>query len=175
MDEDIVACVEAQQARLVAVVALVTESRALAEEAVQEAFVLAWERSRRGESFTHMTGWVATVALNLARSDRRRRGAERRAHDRIGARAEAPREPDREIGLVVRSSLASLPSRQRDAVVLFYLLDLDVVTVAELLGISEGTVKTALSRGRRKLAVLLDGRGDGRTEDRRDPGKVEPR
>jgi DNA-directed RNA polymerase specialized sigma24 family protein len=56
-------------------------------------------------------------------------------------------------------------------VVLFYLLDLDVATVAGLLGISEGTVKTALSRARQKLAVLLD----GRTEDRRDPGKVEPR
>jgi RNA polymerase sigma-70 factor (ECF subfamily) len=52
-----------------------------------------------------------------------------------------------------------LAARQRDAVVLFYLLDLDVATVSNLLGVSDGTIKSALSRARRTLAdVLADAR-----------------
>ena len=47
------------------------------------------------------------------------------------------------------------PHVERDAVVLYYLLDVDVVTATRLLRVSEGTVKTALARPRVKLAEVL--------------------
>lgn len=56
---------------------------------------------------------------------------------------------------VVRAAVDGLPRRQRDVVCLYYFLDLDVAKVADLLGVSNGTVKTAVSRARARLAVEL--------------------
>ena len=156
VDGELQRCVRAEYARLVAVVAVVTGSHELAEEAVQEAFARAWERTQRGEMFEHLEGWVVTVALNYARSGRRRRQSERRAVQRLAARSTtaAPLDPP-DVSLVVRSALDGLPGRQRDAVVLYYLLDVDVATTARLLGVSTGTIKSALSRARARLSELL--------------------
>lgn len=60
-----------------------------------------------------------------------------------------------DVRVVVRAAIEGLARRQRDAVVLYYLLDLDVATAARLLTVSEGTVKTALSRARAHLAAVL--------------------
>jgi DNA-directed RNA polymerase specialized sigma24 family protein len=60
--------------RLVAAVALTSGSRPAAEDAVQEALIRAWERSDKGEEIASLEGWVATVALNLARSGLRGSG-----------------------------------------------------------------------------------------------------
>jgi RNA polymerase sigma-70 factor (ECF subfamily) len=152
-DEEIAACVRAQYTRLVGVVSMVTGSSHLAEESVQEAFARAWERARKGYEFEHLAGWVATVALNQARSGRRRAAAEKAARARLTPVGVSAADP--EVALVVRDALAGLPGRQRDAVVLYYLVDLDVATTAQLLKVSEGTVKSALSRAREKLAPLL--------------------
>ena len=154
-EAEIEACVRADHARLVRVVAAVTSSVPLAEEAVQEAFARAWERSRRGEHFTSLPGWVTTVALNLARSGHRRRGAEERARQKIVAGRPGREPADVAAAVAVREAVDGLPARQRDAVVLYYLVDLDVATVASLLGVAEGTVKAALSRAREKLAARL--------------------
>lgn len=152
-DEEIAASVRAQYTRLVGVVSMVTGSSHLAEEAVQEAFARAWERARKGYEFEHLAGWVATVALNQARSGRRRAASERAARARLAPAVDTSSDPD--VALVVRAALEGLPGRQRDAVVLYYLVDLDVATTARVLHVSDGTVKTALSRAREKLAPLL--------------------
>ena len=74
--------VETGYPRLVAAVTLVCDSRAAAEDAVQEALARAWER---GEQIDSLPAWVTTVSLNLARSGVRRVIAERRARRRLDA------------------------------------------------------------------------------------------
>lgn len=133
-----------------------TGSPELAEEAVQEAFARAWARLQRGQRFDHLAGWVATVALNHARSGRRRKASERRAVERLAANQSAESDRGIELALVVQSAVDGLARRQRDVVVLYYLLDIDVATVSRLLRVSEGTVKTALARARARLAVVLE-------------------
>lgn len=103
--------------RLVAAVALVSSSRPAAEDAVQEALLRAWERSERGERIENLDAWVATVALNLARSGLRRLIAERKARHRLGAEGSRDREPSGD-RVDVERALATLPRRQREAVVL---------------------------------------------------------
>lgn len=51
--------------------------------------------------------------------------------------------------------MRALPVRQREVVILYYLLDLPVAEVAEWLGLSAGGVKHALFRARRSLADVL--------------------
>lgn len=158
--DEVEACARLEYERLVRVVAVATGSVPAAEDAVQEAFARAWERASRGVEFTHLAGWVVTVALNLARSGRRRGRAEARARIRETFDLVAP---DVDALLDLDRAVRALPGRQREAVVLHYLLDLDVATVADLLQVSTGTVKTALSRAREKLLIALTDREGHRT------------
>lgn len=144
---------------LVAAVALVSGSRPAAEDAVQEALLRAWERSERGVSIESLDAWVATVALNLARSGVRRLIAERRARSRIRAGA-GTREPLDAERMDVERALAGLPRRQREAVVCRYYLGMDTKEVATVLKVTEGTVKSTLFRARAALAAAL-----GETEE----------
>jgi len=140
--------------RLVAAVALVCSSHAAAEDAVQEALLRAWERSEKGEEIEHLNAWVATVALNLARSGLRRVIAERKARTKLAAayRQGAGPSGDR---VDVERALTALPRRQREAVVLRYYLQMDTREAADVLHTSEGTVKSTLFRARASLANAL--------------------
>lgn len=142
--------------RLVGTIALISGSRAVAEDAVQEALARAWERSERGERIDSLQAWVTTVSMNLARSGLRRLRAERRARGRLadpGERGESTAAAER---VDLRRALATLPRRQREATVLRYYLGLDVREVAEAMRSPEGTAKSLLARARAALAVALD-------------------
>ena len=158
MDGEIEDCIRTEYRRLVGAVAVVTGSTAAAEDAVQEAFARAWERSRRGQTFTHLPGWVATVALNHARSGHRRRQTEQRALVRLtAAPARAVRPTDAvAIDVAVRAAIDGLAGRQREVVVLHHLLDLPLTEVADQLDIPVGTVKSRLKRARDSLALRLE-------------------
>lgn len=150
--------VDGEYRQVVAAVDLVCGSRPTAEDAVQEALARAWERQARGEEIRSIPAWVTTVALNLARSHLRRRRCERRAVDRLGTITRFER-PDHATSSSnansVRAAVATLPRRQREVIVLRYYADLDVLEIAEVLGIAEGTVKASLHRGRKNLANVL--------------------
>lgn len=91
--------------------------------------------------------WVARVAANLAVDVHRRR--RRAVHSALPA-PEATVRDDR-VDLV--SALGRLPRRQRQAVVLRYLADLDEASVASATGCSAGTVKQHLHRAVTALRV----------------------
>ncbi len=139
--------------RVLGAVTLLTGSRATAEDAVSEALARAWEHSRRprADPIERLDRWVLTVALNLARNRWRKLRREVMRRD-VERPAEDPPDPS----LVdLRRSLRDLPARQREVVVLHYLLDLPVAEIAELLELSPGGVKHALFRARRSLADAL--------------------
>ncbi len=143
--------------RHVAVVALVCGDVERAREAVDEAVARAVDQHRKGVTIERLGAWIRTVAINVARSQARRRRAENRAHERI-LRVVSDRsgEPDLERAIDVGRALDQLPERQREVAVLHYLCDLPVDDVADALGVSAGTVKTSLYRARAALATLLD-------------------
>jgi RNA polymerase sigma factor (sigma-70 family) len=53
-------------------------------------------------------------------------------------------------------ALRALPDGQRDVIVLRFYLDLTVAETAEVLGIAEGTVKSAASRAVHRLRDLFE-------------------
>ena len=134
--------------------ALVSGSRAVAEDSVQEALARAWERSERGERIEHLNAWVMKVALNLVRSGLRRLRVERAARERLASTGVVSPEISAS-GVDLARALAALPRRQREATVLRYYLDMDVQEVAQVLGVHEGTAKTTLFRARQALASAL--------------------
>jgi RNA polymerase sigma-70 factor (ECF subfamily) len=142
--------------RLVGTLAVVCRSRAVAEDAVQEALARAWERIQRGEHIDSLPAWVTAVSLNLARNRFRSLRAETRAKHRLmGGRPEP--EPATRVGdrIDVLRAVAGLSRKQREATMLRYYLDLDVAAVAAAMSVPEGTAKSLLSRARTRLAATL--------------------
>lgn len=123
--------------------------RDAAADATQEAFARAFARWRRLSRQEWAGGWVTTTALNVLR---------RRFRD--AARSIAPVDDrssyDMHGRVDVLRALRSLPVRQREAAVLFYIADLPLHAVADTMGISDGAVKSHLARAREGLQVNLE-------------------
>jgi RNA polymerase sigma-70 factor (ECF subfamily) len=134
--------------KVVAALTWVAGDAHIAADAADEAFARAYADWRKVGQMASPGGWVYRVALNVVRRRTRRAALERRA---VEPPAEVAQVVDREIWTVVQQ----LPERQRVAVVLRYLLDLPEQQVAMAMGISRGTVASALAAARRRLAAWL--------------------
>lgn len=144
----------AREYRPVAALALtLSGSRLAAEDLAQEAFVAAYRQWSRVGGYDNPGAWVRRVVANRSVSLLRRRAAEARALLRIGGREAAPEmsPPAEDLWAAVRR----LPKRQAQAVALHYLEDMPLEEIGEVLGISPGTAKAHLHRGRRTLARQL--------------------
>jgi RNA polymerase sigma-70 factor (ECF subfamily) len=133
-----------QWGRLVGSLQLYVGDRELAEELAQETLVRAvqhWEDVAQADS---PSAWAHRVAFNLAKSQFRRRLAQRRARSRAGVIA-LP-EPDLASAVAVRAAVAGLPEAQRSALVLRYFADLPLRQVATVMNCPENTVKSHIRR-----------------------------
>jgi RNA polymerase sigma-70 factor (ECF subfamily) len=169
LDDNIKTFLHTEYARVVRAVAVVCGDRERAEDAVQDAVVDVWVKRREVDD---LAGWVTTAALNRARSRWRSAAAERRAFERLARRIEqtgvAPVVTSALDDRVARA-LAALPRNQREAVALYYLLDMPVAGVAARLGIAVGTAKVHLHRGRHALQAALLSTVDEKEIDRVGP------
>lgn len=155
---DLDAFVSTEYPKVVAAVGLITGDRQDAADAVQDAIVgyLANPPSRE---ITNVAAWITVVASNRARDIRRSRAAESRALAKVGVAQENSVESvdaaTEALDIDVKAAIETLPLQQRQVCVLHYLLDQSVDTIAEGLGVSEGTIKTQLFRARKALAAQL--------------------
>jgi RNA polymerase sigma-70 factor (ECF subfamily) len=140
--------------RIVGQLRLLTGDAAAAEDVAQEAFVRAASRWRQLARYDQPEAWVRRTAFRLAIDQLRRARRHRRLLARLGAR----REPDAEQSphdRAVIDALLRVPLPMREVLVLHHCFDLPVEVVAAQTGVSVGTVKSRLSRGRERLAALL--------------------
>ncbi|WP_046506178.1 SigE family RNA polymerase sigma factor [Streptomyces odonnellii] len=144
--------------RLIATVYAMTGDLAEAEDAVQEAYIRAWQRWARLTREGDPLPWVRTVAMRLAISTWRRTRNRLHAHRLHGPAADLPALSADRVALL--SALRELTAQQRQVVVLHHLLDLPVEQVARETGASNGAVRTRLSRARKILGERLAEAGD---------------
>lgn len=141
---------------LVAAVTAIVGDRHQAEEIVQDAFERCYRRWRKVSKLDRPGAWVRRVAINAAISSGRRTTSERRAVDRLGARAgtEAGTGPDPLDALAdagIWAEVRALPKDQASAIALRYGADLSVDEVAETLQVTVAAAKSLLHRGRAAL------------------------
>jgi RNA polymerase sigma-70 factor, ECF subfamily len=139
--------------RLVGQLFLVTGDLHEAEDVVQDGFARASARWSTIRTYDVPEAWVRRVALNLSASAARRRRRWLAVLVRIAPPPEMPPASDEVLELL--QALGRLPMSQRQPVVLHHLLQMPVEEVARELGISTGSVKARLFRGRRALATQL--------------------
>jgi len=135
---------------------------ALAEEVVQEVFVRLWDvpdrfDPDRGSLRSFLLANCHGRSVDLIRSERSRRDREEREHR---ARAEAGYDIEHEVeDLVVadevKGALAALPPEERRAIELAYFGGHTYREVATLLAAPEGTVKSRIRAGLRRMQRSL--------------------
>lgn len=148
---------------VVGLIAALCQRRQLAEELAQDAFLKAYQRWERLESYDNPGAWVRRVAMNLAVSSFRRRRREALALGRFwrqrNDRAEQFGRSDDAFWAAVRA----LPPRQAQCVALRYVEDRTSEGIGVVLGICPATVRAHLHQAKRTLADQL---GEHEEEDR---------
>ena len=132
---------------------LLTGNRADAEDLVQSALAktfLAWHRI---EDLGALDGYVRRAIVNTHISWWRRRRLEEYPTDEIPDQAVADHAIASDLQEAMRRAIDRLPERMRAAVVLRYYEDMTEAEVAEVLGVSLGTVKSTVSRAVAKLRI----------------------
>lgn len=147
--------------------------RALAEDAVQEAFISAFRGIDKFENRANLKTWLHRITINAALMKLRKikRHAEKPIDDFLPefdsyeCRIEVPwnqlvsvedilsREQDKTL---VHSSINKLPDKYRNVLLLRDIEAYDTHDVAVLLGISESNVKVRLHRARAALKKLIE-------------------
>lgn len=154
------------QAQMYGLAVRITGDAALAQDAVQDAFVGIWRNAarystQRGSART----WVLSITHHRAIDILRRRRTVSSLPEAEGAGGEALVVPDiwpeveRSVDRdEVRRAIDRLPDLQRRAIELAYFEGLTQAEIAERTGAPLGTVKSRVRLGLRQLRSLLEGR-----------------
>lgn len=161
----IILAVEAEIPRLRRFARSMVRDPTLADDLVQECLERALSRMHLWKPGTNLRAWLFTILRNLHINAIRRRqnhvDIDAEGQGAIGSSAgtQITRLELRDL----RRALQRLPAEQRDVVLLVGLEGISYGEAAETLGISIGTVKSRLSRGRRVLRAMMDGYAPGET------------
>ena len=130
-----------------------------AEDLVQNTLIKVVMARRGRRRVDHIDAYARRILVTTFIASQKRFWNRERPHDEL---PDAPgRVGDADLGLAVRQALQCLAPRQRAVLVLRFFEDQSVQATAELLGVSEGTVKSQTSRGLTVLrAALADVVGD---------------
>jgi RNA polymerase sigma-70 factor (ECF subfamily) len=156
--------VDLYQRRLFGLALMMTREPASAEDVVQDGFVRAFLHLHTYDVHRPFYPWISTVVVRLAQNLLIKRA---RLQAREGADLEpehpAPASNDDALDVLIADerdrrlwqSVAALSSGERTAVILYYRQNMTVDEIASAVGVSSGTVKTLLFRGRQKLRKEL--------------------
>jgi RNA polymerase sigma-70 factor, ECF subfamily len=135
-----------------------------AADALQDAMIAAFRRADSFRGDSAVTTWLHRIVVNAALDRMRRRaarptagGQDEEALDALATSGRPLSDPSgsTDTSLDVQAALRTLVPEQRAALVMVDMLGYSVADAADVLGVSEGTVKSRAARGRAKLLPRL--------------------
>ena len=129
-----------------------TRQRQDAEDVMQTVFLKLWKHPAAFTDETHMDKWLTKVTVNESRDLLRSRSRAPLSFDELEALGAAAVEPE---AFDLISAVMRLPEPLRAVIHLYYYEDLPVKEIADLLNISQASVKMRLVRGRKRLKSEL--------------------
>jgi RNA polymerase sigma-70 factor (ECF subfamily) len=134
-----------------------------ADDLVQDTVVKAWSRQSTFEPGTNLKAWLFTILRNQFYSQIRKRSRE--LEDGDGSLAESLSMPAGQEAVLylaeLRTALGALPAPLREALILVGASGFSYEEAAEICRCAVGTVKSRVSRARRRLRAMLDAGDDG--------------
>jgi len=132
-----------------------------AEDLVQDVFVAALGQAHRFDGRSDIGTWLYRIAVNVCRAERRKRSMRswlwkkwmQRPPELQRAAGDDVEEKDRAAS--VQDAVRRLPGKYREVIVLRYLEEKEIETVARLLGLSRSAVEVRLHRAREMLKEKL--------------------
>lgn len=130
----------------------------LTEDLAQETFLKAWMGIRQFRGLSGFRTWLYRIAVNEYISYRRSRSnamlneAADAADLQISSSVDTESRAD--AGMDAQTMLAQLSESERTISLLFYLEEMPIKEIVKITGMAEGTVKSHLSRARKKMAGI---------------------
>jgi RNA polymerase sigma-70 factor, ECF subfamily len=136
-------------------------------DVVQETMIKFYRNKDSYKSIAKFSTWIYTIAGNLARTEyqrkRRRQFFSINSYDEENKNHEIPDESYRpdvitDSGIkdkIIQNALLKISTSYREAVILRDIQELSYEEIAEIMGITVGTVKSKINRGRAQLQRLL--------------------
>ncbi|MCA9192854.1 MAG: sigma-70 family RNA polymerase sigma factor [Planctomycetales bacterium] len=155
------------QRRLLGLLAHACNDRSLAEDITQDAFVRAYQKLHLFSGDAQFYAWLARIAFNLLASSKRKKRIENQASregydvvlDTVGQSQQPFEELElSEVQQQVRLAVSELDEDRRAVVLLKDFDGMDYDTIAEMLEIPVGTVRSRLHRARLELKEILQRR-----------------
>ena len=167
------ACVRTHCSQLLLVARRILRNEEDARDAVQDAFLAAFEEIGRFEGRSRLSTWLHRIVVNaaLGRLRRRQRHPERSIEDLLPHFGDGEHQIDpptpwedtselilqqKESRELVQRCISQLPEIYRTVLLLRDIEGLDTEEAARMLGTSQGVVKTRLHRAHQALRSLLD-------------------
>lgn len=129
----------------------VVKPRAIASDAVAEAFAQA---IRRGRALRDPKKWVWRAAFRIAAGD-----LSKRRHQTANERVQSY-EMETSSGGSLVAALSKLPLKQRSSLVLHHYAGYSTAEVASMIGSTSSAVRVHLHRGRTRMRELLEASDD---------------
>lgn len=133
--------------------------RDMADDMVQEAMLRGWAARASFTPGTNFRAWMFMILRNqfytTIRKDKRMTSWEPELTERV--LVEAPAQQDAIHVADVAKALLKLPAEQREVLMLIGANGASYEEAAEIIGCAIGTIKSRLARGRRALALLIEG------------------
>jgi RNA polymerase sigma-70 factor (ECF subfamily) len=135
------------------------------DDIVQDVFLRVLQKIGTFRADARFSTWLIAITVNCCRSHRRWQALRRRVLRGLWSSRrenEHQQSSERTSGIVgsLRDAVARMPAAYREPIVLRYFEELSIAEIAEILGISTAAVEARLSRGRRRLKLILTNRKD---------------
>lgn len=149
--------------KIFALASRMTGNRHDALDATQEAFISAFRNAHRFKGDSAFSTWLYRIAINACTDLLRRKQRQFPVED-VEAGGRSPQTPGEDVPLRIdlQRALAELTPDHREAVVMHDIGGYPYEDIAAITGVQLGTVKSRISRGRKKLAETLEHRGPPR-------------
>lgn len=128
-----------------------------ADDLVQETMVKAWANFSSFQEGTNLRAWLFTILRNEFYSQMRKKGREvEDADGMIAERQAVIGNQESHIELEeLKQALSELPDDQREAIILVGASGMAYEEAAEICGVAVGTMKSRVSRARKRLSEML--------------------
>jgi RNA polymerase sigma-70 factor, ECF subfamily len=135
-----------------------------AEDLAQESFVAAYQGLKNFKFGSRFSTWLYTIVMNKCRDCLRAKRPDVSIDDLAEVRSDRGPSPEErasshQTGEIIQDALNALPPEYREVIILKHVQDLEYTEIADILGMSVGSLKVRAHRGREMLKRAIEKAG----------------